>query len=79
VLAAAAPLVSLDKRYKLVDDFETLIPHGAPSLVKCTKLTVKGPVAFGKGLSVTGEVEVANASGDVKVVDRDLANEQVAL
>merc|ERR1712146_471219 len=40
------PVVKLDDRYKFVDDLETLIPHGVPSLKDCSKLVVKGRIEF---------------------------------
>ena len=41
-VAHRAPLVDLDKPYKLVNDFDARFPHGAPSLVDCEQLTVQG-------------------------------------
>lgn len=41
------PVISLDARYALLDAFEGLIARGVPSLIYCTRLTVKGPVQFG--------------------------------
>ena len=52
-----APLVSLDSHYKLLHDFEARIPD-PPSLVECERLTVRGDVAFGRGVVVRGEVEI---------------------
>ena len=56
-----APLVSLDSHYKLLHDFEARIPE-APSLVECESLTVRGDVAFGRGVVVRGAVEVVQDS-----------------
>ncbi|CAA9472018.1 MAG: UTP--glucose-1-phosphate uridylyltransferase [uncultured Solirubrobacteraceae bacterium] len=56
-----APLVSLDSHYKLLHDFEARIPE-APSLVECESLTVRGDVAFGRGVVVRGSVEVVQDS-----------------
>ena len=52
-----APLVTLDGPYKLLADFEERIPE-PPSLVACERLTVRGDVAFGRGVTVRGSVEV---------------------
>ncbi|MGH3425661.1 MAG: UTP--glucose-1-phosphate uridylyltransferase, partial [Nocardioidaceae bacterium] len=42
------PLVELDKEhYKLIGDFDGRFPHGAPSLVEATSLTVHGDWTFG--------------------------------
>ena len=54
-----APLVSLDSHYKLLPDFEARIPE-APSLVECERLTVRGDVAFGRGVVVRGAVEIVH-------------------
>jgi UTP--glucose-1-phosphate uridylyltransferase len=53
------PLVDLDPDfYKLVGDFEPRFAQGAPSLVACDELTVRGDVTFGRGVVVRGEVTV---------------------
>lgn len=54
-----APLVSLDSHYKLLQDFESRIPE-PPSLVECRRLTVRGDVAFGRGVVVRGDVEIVH-------------------
>jgi UTP--glucose-1-phosphate uridylyltransferase len=55
----AAPLVDLDKPYKLVNDFDARFPSGAPSLVDCERLTVKGDWTFGRGVRVLGVAAVS--------------------
>jgi UTP--glucose-1-phosphate uridylyltransferase len=55
----ALPLVDLDARYfKLLRDFDERFPAGAPSLVECERLTVKGDVLFGSRVKVRGSVTV---------------------
>jgi len=54
----AAPLVTLDPRYKLIADFDRRFPHGAPSLVDCERLTVRGDWTFGRDVRVIGDVVV---------------------
>ncbi|KAF6255969.1 UDP-glucose pyrophosphorylase [Scenedesmus sp. NREL 46B-D3] len=50
------PLVKLDDKYfKLVDQMERLTPR-PPSLVAAKSLTVKGPVRFGAGVVIKGDV-----------------------
>merc|ERR1711879_355075 len=56
------PLVKLDDRYKFVDAMETIIPNGVPSLKFCTKLVIKGPVEFAAGVTLKGEVTIANGT-----------------
>ncbi len=55
---ASAPLVELDKPYKLVGDFDARFPYGVPSLVDCERLTVKGDWTFGRDVRAVGVVEV---------------------
>ena len=55
------PTVKLGAEYKFVDQLNTLIPKGPPSLIKCDKLTVEGAVYFAKGVIFEGEVKVVNA------------------
>jgi len=46
--------------YKRIDDFTERLPHGAPSLLRCRRLTVRGDFRFGKGVSISGEVDLVN-------------------
>ena len=49
------PVVNLDsKLYKMVDKLEPAIKNGVPSLKKCKKITVKGPVEFAAGCVIEG-------------------------
>jgi UTP--glucose-1-phosphate uridylyltransferase len=53
------PLVDLDSSYfKLLADFEARFPAGAPSLVDCERLSVKGDVRFGRDVVVRGDVQL---------------------
>ena len=55
----AAPLIDLDSAYyKLLGGFEARFPEGAPSLVRCHRLTVTGDVTFGGGVVCSGDVRV---------------------
>ncbi|MEA2309372.1 MAG: UTP--glucose-phosphate uridylyltransferase [Thermoleophilaceae bacterium] len=55
------PIVSLDPAvYRLLGDFEARFPAGAPSLVRCDRLEVRGDVLFGAGVEVHGSVTVEN-------------------
>lgn len=64
------PVVSLDPaHYKLLRDFEQRFPAGAPSLRRCSSLTVEGDVIFGGGVVVEGDVRV---TGPRRVEDGDL-------
>jgi UTP--glucose-1-phosphate uridylyltransferase len=54
-----APVVDLDpEHYRLVRDFDARFPAGAPSLVGCERLAVRGDVAFGAGVVVRGTVTI---------------------
>jgi UTP--glucose-1-phosphate uridylyltransferase len=62
---SGAPLVDLDHRfYKLVQDFDARFAAGAPSLVACESLTVRGDVAFGAGVVVHGAVVIEHGGED---------------
>jgi UTP--glucose-1-phosphate uridylyltransferase len=53
------PFVELDSGYyKLLDDFESRFPDGAPSLREAQRLVVHGDVTFGAGVVVRGAVEL---------------------
>ena len=63
------PDVKLDGAYKFVDDLYKLIPNGAPSLIKCTKLVVEGAnIEFAKGVVVEGKVTIKRTAGSAKAV-----------
>ena len=68
-----APVVDLDsKAYKMVSQYEALCPRGAPSLVKCAKLKVKGMVRFaGPNVKIEGEFSVVNTADEVKTLTPD--------
>jgi UTP--glucose-1-phosphate uridylyltransferase len=58
-VGAGAPLVDLDPdHFKLIREFDARFPAGAPSLVGCEQLTVRGDVAFGAEVVVRGAVTV---------------------
>jgi UTP--glucose-1-phosphate uridylyltransferase len=66
------PMVTLDgKYYKKIDDFMARFPHGAPSLLDCSSLTVKGDVLFQAGVRVTGKAHIINESGKQAVLAED--------
>ena len=62
----AAPLVTLGPHYRLIADFDRRFPHGAPSLVDCERLTVRGDWTFGRDVRVIGDVVVdGDGSGTI--------------
>ncbi|MDX6726251.1 MAG: UTP--glucose-phosphate uridylyltransferase [Baekduia sp.] len=53
------PVVALDPRYfKQLAGMEQRFPQGPPSLRRCERLTVRGDVTFGAGVTVLGDVTV---------------------
>ena len=65
-------LVDLDPRYfGHVDDLERRFAEGAPSLVKCRRLTVSGDHYFKANVVIEGDVELSNGSEAPIIVDRD--------
>jgi hypothetical protein len=61
------PALDLDsKHYKLVDQLDALTSDGAPSLVGCESLTVKGAVQFSSKNIFRGKVTVTNAASVAK-------------
>jgi UTP--glucose-1-phosphate uridylyltransferase len=69
-----AAVVDLDSKfYKLIDQFEARFPHGAPSLLECEKLTIRGDVCFGSGVKLKGSVTVENrAAVQMTVPDKSV-------
>ena len=55
--AGPPPVVDLDPaHYKLIGDLQARFPEGAPSLVACDRLTLRGDVRFEAGVVVEGSV-----------------------
>lgn len=66
--AAGSTSITLDAPcYRRLEDFEQRFPHGAPSLVACSSLTVHGDVTFGSGIVCQGDVTV-DAGGEPRAV-----------
>jgi UDP-N-acetylglucosamine pyrophosphorylase len=59
------PVVKLSDRYKLVDQFELLVTHAVPSLVRCNSLTIEGNMEFEPGVEIVGDVKLV-ARGDAR-------------
>jgi UTP--glucose-1-phosphate uridylyltransferase len=61
--------VDLDTRYyKLIDDLQARVPEGAPSLLRCSQLKVRGDVRFEQGVTITGDAEIINPSEEQLVL-----------
>jgi UDP-N-acetylglucosamine pyrophosphorylase len=77
---ALPPMVKLSDHYKLVDQLETLVGGGVPSLVRCTSLTVEGKMEFEPGIEIVGDVKfVARGEGTKKVPSGSYVNEEILL
>ena len=65
------PFVDLDSaNFKLLPDFDLRFPGGAPSLVACDRLVVRGDVGFGKGVVIRGTVTIEH-QGDGRLLIED--------
>ena len=64
------PVVKLDDLYKFVDNMKALIPDGAPSLIQCARLEVKGAMVFQEGVVFVGDVKVVNKSSSLKTLGK---------
>ncbi|MDG5814487.1 UTP--glucose-1-phosphate uridylyltransferase [Chitinispirillales bacterium ANBcel5] len=71
--------INLDPRfYSRIDQLQSRFPNGAPSLLECESLTIKGDVTFGANIKVFGSVIIQNDSDraieikDNTIIDRDL-------
>lgn len=63
------PYVDLDPEYfRILADFESRFADGAPSLVRADRLEVRGDVAFGKNVTVIGDVEVEAPAGECREI-----------
>jgi len=63
------PYVELDPgHFKKIAEFDARFPVGAPSLIACERLVVRGDVRFGRDVVARGEVEVTNPGAEQLVV-----------
>jgi UDP-N-acetylglucosamine pyrophosphorylase len=63
------PQVELDQRhYQLLGDFEQFFGDGVPSLLRCDKLEVKGPVRFAANVIFEGNVALTNPTSEPKTL-----------
>ncbi len=57
------PVVTLDPAYyRMIDELEERFPHGAPSLLKCSRLELHGDIRFGRGVRLIGDVRLVNSA-----------------
>lgn len=49
--------------YQLIDDLEARFPFGAPSLLACERLTVRGDIRFGRNITLEGDAQLVNETG----------------
>jgi UTP--glucose-1-phosphate uridylyltransferase len=73
------PRIELDPRYYgKIDMFDARFPQGAPGLVQCSHLRVKGDILFESGVTIIGDVTITNTNERQAViksntiVDQDL-------
>ena len=62
------PIIKLDDRYKLVDDFERLVSGGVPSLARCKTLSIEGSFEFEPDVEIVGNVQFVNDDPEAKVI-----------
>lgn len=66
------PLISLDPSvYSSIDSLLMRFPYGAPSLVDCESLSVKGDVKFGRNVVICGAVSIINNSPRQVTIEDD--------
>jgi hypothetical protein len=61
-------MVKLSDHYKLVDQFESLVTRGVPSLARCNSLTIEGKMQFEPDVEIVGDVKFAGQSEETKTV-----------
>jgi UTP--glucose-1-phosphate uridylyltransferase len=60
---AVERVIDLDPRYfGGIDDLESRFPHGAPSLLNCERLRIRGDHVFGANVVMEGVVDLVNDS-----------------
>jgi len=73
-----APTLDLDPNYyKLVDQLDSMLAGGVPSLRDCQELIVRGPVQFGAKNVFCGKVTVTNNSSEPRTLPPGIYADQV--
>ncbi len=63
------PLIRLDPEfYGHIDQFEARFPDGAPSLLACEQLTIRGDIRFESPVTLSGRVSLTNPDVRQKVI-----------
>ena len=64
-----APLIDLDsKKYKLVQQLDAATKRGVPSLLHCSRLSIKGYASLSARCAFAGAVSIVNKSDELKAV-----------
>ncbi len=58
-----------DSFYKKIDELQARFPEGAPDLLECKKLTIKGDVKFEKNVKIVGDVTITNDSNQQMLIE----------
>ena len=73
--------INLDPlHYSRIDLLNERFPFGAPSLLECDSLTLKGDIRFGKNVRIIGNISISNSNSkpifikDNSVIDNDITN-----
>jgi UTP--glucose-1-phosphate uridylyltransferase len=63
------PRIELDPRfYRNIDMFDARFPQGAPGLMQCTHLQLKGDILFEGGVTIIGDVTITNSNEQQAIV-----------
>ncbi|NLW30427.1 MAG: UTP--glucose-1-phosphate uridylyltransferase [Fibrobacter sp.] len=66
--------------YSRIDLLNERFPFGAPSLLECDSLTLKGDIRFGKNVRIIGNISISNSNSkpifikDNSVINNDITN-----
>ena len=72
--------INLDDRYyKKIDQLKERFPHGAPSLVDCVSLEIKGNIYFEQGVVIKGAIHIISPSSRKVVVLQDTVIDKVLI
>lgn len=70
--------IELDHCFDLIDQFDKRFPFGAPSLIECSSLKVRGDIVFGRNVKCQGDVIVVNESnGQIHIADGQVLTGEV--
>jgi len=71
------PIIEFSNEYKNLYDYSTFFKEGIPDVKYLKKLVIKGPILFGKNVSISGSVTLENKTNTICEIKEQYSDETV--